>query len=206
MNETATDERVLQTAIGLFARQGYNGTSVRQITSEAEANLGAVTYHFGGKRGLYGAVLERCIGPLVERVERVAGEGTGDAMDRIEAVVGVFFEYLRERPELPQLMLQETVAGRAPPAGALRLIRRVLAAIAGLVEEGQAGGLIRAGEPRLLALSVVSQPLHLSVASRLALDVDAGAAGVRAGLLEHARAFVRRGLLVSEHSGRGTGS
>jgi AcrR family transcriptional regulator len=202
MNETATDERILETAIRLFARQGYNGTSVRQITSEAGANLGAVTYHFGGKRELYGAVLERCIGPLAERVERVAGAGAGDAMDRIEGVVGVFFEYLRERPELPQLMLQETVAGRTPPAGALRLIRRVLAAIAGLVEEGQAGGLIRAGEPRLLALSVVSQPLHLSVASRLALDEDAGAAGFRAGLLEHARAFVRRGL-VSEHSGGG---
>jgi TetR/AcrR family transcriptional regulator len=196
MNQTATtDERVLEVAIQLFARQGYNGTSIRQITREAGANLGAVTYHFGGKRELYGRALERCIGPIAERVVTAAAAAdTGDAMARLERVVALFFDYLRERPELPQLMLQETVAGRAPPPGALKLLRQVLGALAGLIAEGQGAGRMRAGDPRLLAVSVISQPLHLSLVSRLAMEVDPHDPESRSALLEHARGFIQHGL------------
>jgi AcrR family transcriptional regulator len=196
MNETAaaTDERVLEVAIRLFAHQGYNGTSIRQITREAGANLGAVTYHFGGKRQLYGRALERCIGPIAARVEGTARSGSGNALERLERVVALFFDYLRERPELPQLLLQETVAGRLPPAGALQLIRGLLSSIAGLVTEGQGAGLVRPGDARLMAVSVVSQPLHLSLATRLAVGMDPHEPAFRATLLEHAREFIRQGL------------
>lgn len=193
MNES-TDTRILETAIRLFAQRGYNGTSIRQITREAGVNLGAVTYHFGGKRELYGRALERCIGPLAERAEEAAA-AEGDALERLERVVLEFFEYLRERPELPQLMLQEAVAGRTPPAGALAMVRRVLGAFSRLVAEGQAAGRFRAGDPRLLAVSVISQPLHLTVASRLVVDLDPSDAAVRAALFGHARSFIRQGLL-----------
>ena len=41
----------------LFAKRGYDGASVRDITRLAGTNLGSVTFHFGSKRALYGAVL-----------------------------------------------------------------------------------------------------------------------------------------------------
>jgi AcrR family transcriptional regulator len=192
-----TDERVVEVAIGLFAQHGYTGTSIRQITRAAGANLGAVTYHFGGKRALYGAALERCIGPLAERALAAAAGGEGEAVERLEHVVGLFFDYLRERPELPQLMLQETVAGRTPPAGALTLVRGVLDAIAALIEEGQATGAVGAGDPRLLAVSVVSQPLHLALTARLVAGVDPEDPETRARLLAHALSFIRRGLATA---------
>lgn len=181
-------------AIRLFAQQGYNGTSIRQITREAGANLGAVTYHFGGKRELYSRALERCIGPIAERVVAAAASGAGDAMTRLERVVSLFFDYLRERPELPQLMLQETVAGRTPPPEALKLLRNVLGSLAGLIAEGQTAGQMRDGDPRLLAVSVISQPLHLTLVSRLAMDLDPYDPAARATLLEHARGFIEHGL------------
>ena len=42
-----TRERILDTAEHLFMTHGYEGTSMRQITSEASVNLAAVNYHFG---------------------------------------------------------------------------------------------------------------------------------------------------------------
>ncbi|RZA13604.1 MAG: TetR/AcrR family transcriptional regulator, partial [Lysobacteraceae bacterium] len=44
---TDTPALLLDTAEELFARRGYNGASIRDITAAAGANLGAVTYHFG---------------------------------------------------------------------------------------------------------------------------------------------------------------
>lgn len=54
-----TRERILRAAEGVFMAHGYDGASMRQITSEAGANLAAVNYHFGGKEGLFQAVLQR---------------------------------------------------------------------------------------------------------------------------------------------------
>jgi len=48
--------RILLSAKKLFARQGYDGTSVRQICEEANANIALVSYHFGGKEKVFEAL------------------------------------------------------------------------------------------------------------------------------------------------------
>lgn len=48
--------RILQAAKKLFAQQGYDGTSIRQICQEAGANVALVSYHFGGKEKLFAAL------------------------------------------------------------------------------------------------------------------------------------------------------
>lgn len=71
MSMVETKTRILDAAEGLFARQGYLGTSLRQVTGEAGANLAAVHYHFGSKETLLQSVLERRLLPL--GAEREAG-------------------------------------------------------------------------------------------------------------------------------------
>ena len=48
-----TRERILSTAQKLFSEKGFEGTSVRDITTEAGCNVASVNYHFGGKENLY---------------------------------------------------------------------------------------------------------------------------------------------------------
>ncbi|MGV7207163.1 CerR family C-terminal domain-containing protein [Oxalobacteraceae bacterium A2-2] len=50
-------EKILDTALGLFVRKGYAGTSVRDVAGAAGVNLAAISYHFGDKAGLYQAAL-----------------------------------------------------------------------------------------------------------------------------------------------------
>jgi AcrR family transcriptional regulator len=52
-----TRTRLLDAAAGLFAVQGFHGTTVREIAARAGVNLAASNYHFGSKRALYLAVL-----------------------------------------------------------------------------------------------------------------------------------------------------
>jgi len=59
-----TKDRILDTAERLFARDGFEATSLRSITAEAQVNLAAVNYHFQSKDALVQAVIGRRMGPL----------------------------------------------------------------------------------------------------------------------------------------------
>lgn len=60
--DTAT--RILDAAERLFVEHGFEATSLRTITQQAEVNLAAVNYHFGSKDALFQAVLVRRLAPL----------------------------------------------------------------------------------------------------------------------------------------------
>lgn len=55
----ATRERILNAAEFLFVEQGFEATSLRQITTKAGTNLASVNYHFGSKDALVHEVFER---------------------------------------------------------------------------------------------------------------------------------------------------
>ncbi len=57
--KNTTKDRILDVAEGLFAEHGFNDTSLRVITSKAGVNLASVNYHFGDKKTLVRAVLNR---------------------------------------------------------------------------------------------------------------------------------------------------
>ena len=63
-NGKDTKDRILDAAESLFADRGFGATSMRAITSAADANLAAVNYHFGSKESLIEAVFARRLGPL----------------------------------------------------------------------------------------------------------------------------------------------
>ena len=63
----ATRRALISAAIAVFADRGYEAASVRTITAKAKVNQGAITYHFGGKDGLYREVLRTVRNALSEQ-------------------------------------------------------------------------------------------------------------------------------------------
>jgi AcrR family transcriptional regulator len=62
-----TKDRILDAAERLFAVDGFEATSLRAITAEAQVNLAAVNYHFQSKDALVQAVIGRRMGPVNAR-------------------------------------------------------------------------------------------------------------------------------------------
>ena len=54
-------QRILNAATKLFAAQGFEGTSIRQICKEADANICMISYFWGGKQELYNGIIEDLI-------------------------------------------------------------------------------------------------------------------------------------------------
>ncbi|MCP3977900.1 MAG: TetR/AcrR family transcriptional regulator [bacterium] len=90
-----TKQRILDAAESLFAEKGFAGTSLRNITTLAGANLAAVNYHFGSKEALVEAVFVRRCEPMnherlaeLDTLESRAGSGAPELERVIEAFVG----------------------------------------------------------------------------------------------------------------------
>jgi AcrR family transcriptional regulator len=62
-----TRERLLDAAVKLFAENGFDATSVRDLTTAAGCNVAAVNYHFGGKDKLYLGAFRRLLQELREQ-------------------------------------------------------------------------------------------------------------------------------------------
>lgn len=63
MKDENSKQRILEAATKLFARNGFNGISIREICKEADINICMISYYFGGKKELYQAIIE----DLIER-------------------------------------------------------------------------------------------------------------------------------------------
>jgi AcrR family transcriptional regulator len=63
-----TRAQLIEAALDVFGRLGYEGASTREIAKAANANLAAIVYHFGGKEALHIAVAEHVAGSILVKV------------------------------------------------------------------------------------------------------------------------------------------
>ena len=65
------EAKILEVAINLFARKGFEGASVRDITAAAQVTVPTLYYHFKDKDGLYQAALKESAENLLELLKKV---------------------------------------------------------------------------------------------------------------------------------------
>lgn len=92
-----TRATLIEAAIEMFGAVGYEAASTRLLAQKAEANLSAITYHFGGKRELYLGAAQEIAAYVRVRLGEIAEElnqaNTEDPLSSIETAL-VKFLYL----------------------------------------------------------------------------------------------------------------
>ena len=90
----ATRARIVDVALDLFRRQGFEQTTMRGIAAEAGVSLGSAYYYFESKEDLVMAFYGRAIEAMTPRME-AALAGADSFEGRIGAIMNVKFEYFR---------------------------------------------------------------------------------------------------------------
>jgi len=67
-----TRRRLLDAALEAFSSHGFDGVTTRQLAQQAGVNLAAIPYHFGGKEGIYRALIEEIANELGVPLRRAA--------------------------------------------------------------------------------------------------------------------------------------
>lgn len=106
-----TAERILDAAEELFAEHGFAGTTLRDVAARVGVRNPSLYNHFSNKESLYAAVLERGIGPVLETLSEFVEAGVDSYSDSSSKVVERMMELLAEHPNLPRLVVHETLTG-----------------------------------------------------------------------------------------------
>jgi AcrR family transcriptional regulator len=178
----ATREKIIKAASRAFARDGYEGASIRAIVAEADVNQAAINYHFGSKEGLYRAVLQTALRALMKDDNEVPQNNLSReaalrrfvrrqlrpmiARDELSEYVRIFnWETLKPSPVFRKFMARE-----AAPffAVATELVRRFLPSRA-MDQQAVVGALWLFGQCSIFvrnAEQLANPPLRLKIDER----------------------------------------
>ena len=113
----ASRQAILDAAEQLFSERGYDRASLGEVGRRAGVSAALPAYFFGGKDGLYAAVLERLMAERERRLEPLAAravgelERSGGSRAALEILIDGYIDFLRERPALVRLMAREALDG-----------------------------------------------------------------------------------------------
>jgi len=164
--DAAVRDALLDTARRLFLARGFGPVTIRQIAAAAGSSPATIHYHFGDKLGLYRAMLEAAIAPVVEALERIGDPRRADQVD-VAAVIRLYMRMLAANPWVPALIVQEVLAegGRFREQFIENFAGRLAPLFAELMRRGQQRGAIRRDlDPKLAALSAISMTVFPFVA------------------------------------------
>lgn len=126
-------EEILREATRLFAAHGYDGTSTRSIAAAAGLNIATVHYHFGGKRAVYLAVMERAYRAEHRALrDAVAAVDTGDARrtaGSLHLLLDRYLDFCVAHADIPALWMRRWLSDAHDITGMERRFAQPLVAM-----------------------------------------------------------------------------
>ena len=197
-------QRLLDAAIALAHERGFEAIGVRQIAQAAGVTPGMIAYYFGGKRGLYEAMIDATYQRLVARMRALLERPDADG-DPVARLVDLQISTLADTPWLPPLLAREVLARESPLREFMseRLARGPGALVPPMLRREMDAGRIRDDlDPLLLMLSIFG----LGMIPYLMYPVAGPALGYqldesfRDRMIAHVRALLARGLAPTEEA------
>ncbi|MGH7785515.1 MAG: TetR/AcrR family transcriptional regulator, partial [Candidatus Binatia bacterium] len=97
LSAPARRAQLIEIARVVFARRGYEATSVEEIAARAKVSKPIIYEHFGGKEGLYAVLVDREMDYVVKLISDAIGSGS--PRQRVERAALAFLTYVRDQPD-----------------------------------------------------------------------------------------------------------
>ena len=193
----ATRESILRAATRVFAKHGYAGGRIEQISKAAKSYDRMIYYYFGSKEGLFIAVLEE----LYRRFNEAESKLVLDTSQPVEAlcdVIRFMWGYYQRCPEFITLLNTENLHRGAHIGKSLRAREYSSAAIAVLgevLQSGAAQGLFRKDVAARDVYLMIAAMGYFYLSNRFTLSAFLGEELMKPRSLAHWEAFVMDAVL-----------
>ena len=149
----ATRAALLSAGAALFAERGFDGVTTATVAARAGVNKALISYHFGGKRGLYQAILSSGFAEMADGLKAVEVLGR-DAPETLRGLLAAFARVAESRPDFPVLFVREVLSRGIEPAVLPHLVE-ILGVTRRVAERGMREGAFRRVDPAAMHLALV---------------------------------------------------
>ena len=94
---------ILQVAEQLFAEEGFDGTSVRDIAKKANINIAMISYYFGSKEKLLEALVIYRIKAMSMHLENLYQENISP-LDKIDKLIAYYIQRVHQNRSIYQIL------------------------------------------------------------------------------------------------------
>ena len=160
--------QILEAARDVFARRGYNQSTIDDIVAQAGVARGTFYLYFDDKRAVFSELIDRFAAQLTGAIQRIVTDGSSSSVaEQVRANIrAIVATCLAERATTKILF---TDAAGVDPAFDRKLLAFYDSAVQLLTDslkDGQALGIVADGEPRVLAylsIGALKELLHQAV-------------------------------------------
>ncbi len=101
----STEEKILEAARVVFAREGYAGARTRDIAAEAGINLALLNYYFRSKEKLFEVVMLEGMQQFAKGLGSIVNDTNLSLTQKVEGIVLNYTQVFLSRPDLPLFVL-----------------------------------------------------------------------------------------------------
>ena len=181
---------IINTAEKLFATNGFDGTSVRDIAQEANVNVAMISYYFGSKEKLMEAVFEQRTTNIRIKVENLLQNDSMTHLEKVNVLIDDYVDKFIHQQEFHKIMMREQLIEKDTPIAALihELKKKNMVSIKKLVHEGQKTGEFRKNvDIALMMNTLVGTVSHMITAQHFYKECNNLAAMTEIDFQKHMR-------------------
>ncbi|WP_258359846.1 TetR/AcrR family transcriptional regulator [Moorella sulfitireducens] len=148
-------QAIMQAARDEFARNGFYGTSIKDIARRAGVGVGTIYLYLRNKDALFAALVNEAYEMVLDRIAR-ARKNAGSGRQKLQASMEAALAVLQENRDLARVMLVQSPAGHPAVAEQLYdLLHRLAKLVEEDVEEEIARGELPPQDARIASLAFV---------------------------------------------------
>ncbi len=188
----ATRDAILRAATKVFAKHGYDGGRIEQISKAAKSHDRMIYYYFGSKEGLFVAVLEELYRRFNDAESKLALE-PAQPVEALCALVRFMWGYYQKNPEFITLLNTENLHRGKHIAKSLRAREyssQAVAVLDDLLVRGAREGLFRSDVAARDVYLMIAAMGYFYLSNRFTLSAFLGEALETGPALAHWEAFL----------------
>jgi AcrR family transcriptional regulator len=170
--------QLLDVALELFAAQGFHATSIDQIIQKASVARGTFYLHFRSKKEIFDQLLDQLFEQVAASISPIRIGSPATMATEVRANIEALYRTLQENLPMGRVLLEQAVGLNEVGREQLRgFYTRVLDRIERAVVVGQHLGIVRGGEPSLIAvclLGMVKESLYQQIIGTRSFSTEQG--------------------------------
>jgi AcrR family transcriptional regulator len=159
-NSGSTKKKIINTALTLFVKKGYHGTSISNIASATKITKGAIYFHFTSKYGILKGILEEYDRTFLDSMIKEVRSSEGKAIDRIKTYLRFSINFAAKNQDLiishANLATELCSSNKKYEKEIKKIYEKYYKFLADLLEEGKGDGSLREDiNPGTLAINLI---------------------------------------------------